>query len=128
MSLIKDNYLYTRDHEWLKKTATPKVVLIGITDFAQSSLGDITYLQLPEVGKTLKKGEIFGTVESVKAVSDLYAPVSGVVKKRNDTLLQDPAAINTDPFESAWMLEIEMTNESESAELLSPGAYEKIAQ
>jgi len=128
MSLIKNDLLYTKDHEWLKKTSTPKVVQIGITDFAQASLGDVTFIQLPEIGKTFKKGEVFGTVESVKAVSDLYAPVSGKIVKINQDLVNEPSPVNTDPYQSAWMIELELTAESELSELLSPAAYESLAQ
>ena len=128
MAKIDSKCLYTKDHEWLLKVGNGSLVRIGITDFAQNSLGDVTFVQLPEVGRVLKKGESFGSVESVKAVSDLYAPVSGTVKKVNDALRQDPAPINTDPFGAAWMLEIEVSNEQELAQLLSPQAYEAVAQ
>ena len=128
MSLIKPDLLYTKDHEWLKKGSTPKVVTIGITDFAQASLGDVTFVQLPAVGKVLKKGDVFGTVESVKAVSDLYAPVSGTVTKVNESLANDPGPVNTDPYNAAWMIELEMSQESELKDLMSAGAYEAHAQ
>lgn len=128
MSQIKEELLYTKDHEWLKKGSTPKLVTIGITDFAQSALGDVTYVQLPVVGKTFKKGEVFGTVESVKAVSDLYAPVAGTITKINEALVQDPSPVNTDSYGTAWMIEMEMTQEADLKDLLSFKAYEAIAQ
>src|SRR4051794_516591 len=101
MSEIKKNLLYTKNHEWVKKGSTPKLVVVGITDFAQASLGDVTYIQLPAVGATFKQGDVFGTVESVKAVSDIYAPVSGKISKVNEDLVKDPAPVNTSPFDSA---------------------------
>ena len=126
MSEIRKEYLYTKDHEWVKPTSKPNVVQSGITDFAQSALGDVTYLQLPEVGRKITKGEIIGSVESVKAVSDIYAPVTGTVTRVNTDLLKDPSSINTSPFDIAWMLEIELSTESELKTLLNPGAYEAI--
>jgi len=128
MSQIPKDCLYTKDHEWLKKSSAPKVVVIGITDFAQSSLGDVTYVQLPEVGKTFKKGEVFGVVESVKTASDLFAPVSGKILKTNAALTNDPSPVNTDPYGVAWMVEMEISEESELSQLLSPQAYEGVAQ
>lgn len=127
MSEIRKDYLYTKDHEWVKKTSSPKVVTVGISDFAQSSLGDVTFLQLPTIGKSLKKGEILGTVESVKAVSDVYAPVSGTVVKINEALHADPAAINSDPFGNGWLVEMELSSEAEVSTLMSPEAYANVA-
>lgn len=128
MSQIKPGYLYTKDHEWVLKTGTPKKVKIGITDFAQGSLGDVTFVQLPAVGDNLIKGATFGSVESVKAVSDLYAPLSGKVVAINEALNSDPSPINTDPFGKAWMIEVEVKDENEFKELLSPEAYLQHAQ
>jgi glycine cleavage system H protein len=128
MSEIRKDCLYTQDHEWLKKTSKPKVARVGITDFAQGSLGDVTFLQLPAVGTSFKKGEVFGTLESVKAVSDLYAPVTGQIVKINDELVADPSPVNTSPFDEAWMIEIEVADENEFKTLLSPEAYESVAQ
>jgi len=127
MSTVLKDLLYTKDHEWLRRTSTPKVVQIGITDFAQASLGDVTFVQVPAVGSTIKQGQSFGTVESVKAVSDLYAPVSGKVLRLNDGIQSDPAAVNTDPFHTGWLLEIEISDESEFSKLMNADAYEKIA-
>lgn len=128
MSQILPNLLYTKDHEWAQKTESPKTIRVGITDFAQASLGDVTYVQLPKVGEKLLKGATFGSVESVKAVSDLYSPVSGIVSKVNESLNNDPSPINTDPFGKAWMIEIELQNEAELKELLSADAYAQVAQ
>ena len=128
MSEIRKDCLYTKDHEWVKNTPSPKIVLVGISDFAQAALGDVTYLQLPAMGATFKKGEILGSVESVKAVSDIYAPLSGKIIKINEALQNDPSTLNTDPFGTAWLVEIEITTESEMSSLLTPQAYEAIAQ
>ncbi len=114
---------YTKDHEWAKidgKTAT-----IGVTDHAQKSLGDIVYCELPAEGRALKKGETFGVVESIKAVSDLYAPLTGKVVAVNSAVTTDPALINRAPHTDAWMLKIEVTDPASLGELLSAGDYEK---
>jgi glycine cleavage system H protein len=128
MSDIRPDLQYTKDHEWVKKTNTPKVVVVGITDFAQAALGDVTFLQLPEAGKTFQRGDVMGTVESVKAVSDIYAPLSGKITKINEALVQDPAPLNTDPYGQAWLVEIEVSNEGEFKDLLSAGSYATVAQ
>ena len=128
MSEIRPELHYTKDHEWIKKTSTAKVIVVGITDFAQSALGDVTFLQLPNVGKAFKKGEILGTVESVKAVSDIYAPLSGTITKINEALIQDPAPLNTSPYDQAWLVEMEVSNEAEFSELMNAGAYASVAQ
>lgn len=128
MSELRKDCQYTKDHEWVKKTETTNVVRVGITDFAQASLGDVTFIELPSEGKEIKKGETIGSVESVKAVSDIYAPMSGKITKVNAALEEDPALINTKPFDDAWIIEMEVTNESEWSELLSPEAYEQHAQ
>jgi len=127
MSDIPKDLLYAKSHEWVRKASAPHVVTVGITDFAQSALGDVTYLQLPDLGRVLKKGEVFGTVESVKAVSELYAPISGKIIKRNEALAADPAPVNSAPYAEGWMLEIEASDESEFATLLKPEAYASVA-
>ncbi|MEO5667982.1 MAG: glycine cleavage system protein GcvH [Bdellovibrionota bacterium] len=128
MSEILKDLLYTKEHEWVRKNAGSRVVQVGITDFAQSSLGDVTYLDAPAVGTTLKQNQVFGSIESVKSVSELFAPVSGKVVKRNEALVEDPAPINAAPFTDGWILEIEVSDESELSKLLSPAAYATIAQ
>jgi glycine cleavage system H protein len=123
MAYPKD-YKYTQEHEWIKpegNTAT-----IGITDHAQSSLGDIVFVELPKVGAEIKKGHSFGTVESVKAVSDLFAPVSGKVMAINEELNTSPEKVNTDAH-GAWMIKIEVADLSELEQLLSAEDYEKYA-
>jgi len=109
---------YTKDHEWVKITGSEAQV--GITDYAQKQLGDVVYLELPEVGRTLNKGDVFGTIESVKAVSELYAPVSGEVTEVNRALAEKPEAVNSAPHDS-WM--ITMTVSGENADLLDAAQY-----
>lgn len=128
MSSIPKDLKYTKEHEWIRKTSNAKVVAVGITDFAQSSLGDVTFVDLPAVGRVLKKHEVFGTVESVKSVSELYSPVAGKILKINSELANAPELVNQDPYAKAWMIEIEMTSENDLAALLSPEGYEQFAQ
>ncbi|RME73318.1 MAG: glycine cleavage system protein GcvH [Verrucomicrobia bacterium] len=121
---VPANLLYTREHEWVRKV-DDNTVVVGITDYAQESLGDVTYVELPAVGDAVEKGATFGVVESVKAASDLYAPVSGEVVEINETLTDAPETVNSDPYEAAWMITIRLDNPAELDELLSPEAYEK---
>ena len=111
---------YSKDHEWVRFSGPQ--AHIGITDYAQKQLGDVVYLELPEVGRTLKKGEVFGTIESVKAVSELYAPVSGEVTEINTALAERPEAINTDPHGS-WMIAMTPTDPEEEKDLLDASQY-----
>lgn len=117
---------YTKTHEWVRVDGD--VATIGITDHAQAELGDIVYLELPEAGRALAQDEIFGTVESVKAVSDLYAPVSGEVVETNTTLTDATETINEDPFGRAWMVRVRMSKPAELEELLDASDYEQIAE
>jgi glycine cleavage system H protein len=110
---------YTKDHEWVRLDGHQAHV--GITDYAQKQLGDVVYLELPEVGRTLKKGEVFGTIESVKAVSELYAPISGEVTEVNSRLTQKPEAVNTDPHGS-WMIVLRVS-EADASDLLDAAQY-----
>ena len=112
---------YTREHEWARKKGTNFVV--GITDFAQEQLGDVVYVELPDVGDPVKKGESFGVVESTKAVSELFAPISGKVVEVNDPLVEAPENINEDPYEEGWMIAIEPSDPKELTELLDAKAY-----
>lgn len=117
---------YAKTHEWLNlhgDTAT-----IGISDFAVKALTDLVYIELPEVGRTLKAGEIFGEVESVKAVSDLYSPVAGEVVESNSKLADDLGKLSDDPFGSGWMIKIKVTDQSALANLLDRAAYEQFAE
>ena len=112
---------YTKDHEWIAVTGT--TAQIGVTDYAQQQLGDVVFVELPEVGQTFDQGAQFGSIESVKAVSDLYSPVSGKVIKRNESLIDNPELVNEGPFEQGWMLKVEIKDCSELDNLLSVEDY-----
>jgi len=112
---------YTKDHEWAKVEG--KSVTIGITDHAQSSLGDVVFVELPEVGRQLKKGDTFGVVESIKAVSDLYSPITGKVTAVNSELTHDPAAVNREPYSKAWLIKMEITDADSASDLMDSKAY-----
>ena len=122
MSNVPANLRYAKSHEWLKiegdGTAT-----VGITDYAQSSLGDITYVQLPKVGATLKAGETFGVVESVKTAADVFMPVSGEVTEVNEELRADPSLANTDPLGSGWFFKVRLSNPAEFLTLMDEATY-----
>lgn len=118
---IPDDRRYLASHEWALKTDDG--IRVGITDFAQDELGDVVFVELPDVGDTVTEGEEFGVIESIKAVSDLYAPVSGAVTAVNEDLFDAPELVNDDPFGAGWMLEIEPTDESERESLLSAEEY-----
>jgi glycine cleavage system H protein len=117
---------YTKDHEWTK--AEGNTITVGITDHAQSALGDVVYIELPTPGRVLKKGEIFGVVESIKAVSDLYSPITGKVVAANTPLLDDPSQINKDPQGIAWMIKMEITDPASTSELLDATSYSKLVE
>ena len=116
---------YTKDHEWVRTNGQQATV--GITDYAQKQLGDIVYLELPEVGRTLKQGEVFGTIESVKAVSELYTPVGGEVTGVNRALVEKPETVNTDPH-NAWMITVEVADSSDQNDLLDAAQYTELTQ
>ncbi|HLH35378.1 MAG TPA: glycine cleavage system protein GcvH [Alloacidobacterium sp.] len=116
------NFRYTREHEWIEVDG--KTGKVGITDYAQNSLGDIVFVDAPKVGATVKKGETFGSVESVKAVSDLYSPVSGTVTEVNEELASSPEKINTGAHD-AWIMKVELNDPAELDSLLSAADYEK---
>jgi glycine cleavage system H protein len=120
--MYPEDLKYTKEHEWVRVVGDKAIV--GITDFAQNQLGDVVFIELPEVGEKVKQFESFGTIESVKAVSDLFAPVSGEVVKVNDALEDEPERINKDPYTDGWMLEIEIKNATELSSLLSSKDYE----
>ena len=123
MAEIPQDLLYTEDHEYLKPAGEPGVVYIGITDYAQGELGDIVFVELPKVGAKLKKHDVFGTIEAVKAVSELYAPVSGEVLEINTRLDAEPAVVNTKPYDDGWMIKLRMTDDSEKSGLLDANGY-----
>lgn len=116
-----DDLKYTKDHEWARQKGANLVV--GITDFAQDQLGDVVYVELPDVGDAVKKGESFGVVESTKAVSELFAPISGRVVEVNAPLSDAPEAINEDPYEEGWMIVIEPSDAAEAGQLMDAAAY-----
>jgi glycine cleavage system H protein len=117
---------YTKDHEWAK--ASGAIVTVGITDHAQSALGDIVFVELPKVGRTLKVGETFGVVESIKAVSDLYSPLAGKVTEVNSSLGDDPSRINKDPYSDAWLVKIEVSDTNAINELMDVASYTKLVE
>jgi glycine cleavage system H protein len=122
MSTIPADLRYAKSHEWLRPEADGTAT-IGITDYAQSSLGDITFVQLPKVGATLKAGETFGVVESVKAASDLYLPVAGTVLAINSALDGAPETVNSAPYDGGWMLKLKLADPAAPGALLDPAAY-----
>ena len=124
MSEIPKDLLYTEDHEYLKPAGEPGVVYIGVTDYAQGELGDIVFVELPKVGAKFAKHDVFGTIEAVKAVSELFAPVSGEVLEVNSRLDGEPALVNSDPYGNGWMIKLRLSNESEKSGLLDAAAYE----
>lgn len=115
---------YTKEHEWIKVDGD--VATIGITDFAQGELGDIVYVEIETVGETLEADEVFGTVEAVKTVSDLFMPVSGEVIELNSALESDPELVNNDPYGKGWMVKVKLTDASQIAGLLDAAAYEEL--
>jgi len=121
---IPSNLKYTEDHEWVKIEGD--TVIVGITDFAQSELGDIVYVEVETVDETLESGEIFGTVEAVKTVSDLFLPVSGEIIEFNTLLEDEPEKVNTDPYGEGWMIKIKCSDESQLDGLLSADNYKKL--
>jgi glycine cleavage system H protein len=123
VSDIPQDLLYTEDHEYVKPAGEPGVVLIGVTDFAQGELGDVVFIELPKVGAKFKKHDVFGTIEAVKAVSELFAPVSGEVLEVNGRLDGEPALVNSSPYGDGWMVKLRMSDSSENSALLDAAAY-----
>ncbi len=121
---VRENLLYTSSHEWVMKF--DGVVRMGITDYAQDHLTDIVYIELPEKDRVYKKGEVIATIESVKSVSEVYAPVTGKVVRVNEELENDAGVINTSPYDDGWIAEIELENEKELDELMNAEEYEKL--
>ena len=116
---------YTKEHEWIRVDGNAGA--IGITDFAQQQLGDVVYVELPEVGSTITAGQVFGTIESVKAVSELFAPVSGEVTETNGSLKDRPDHVNSKPHET-WMIKVKLANTGELSSLMDASAYEALVQ
>lgn len=126
MSEIPSGFLYTEEHEYLKPTEEEGVYLVGITDYAQGELGDVVYLELPSEGESFSRMDVFGTIEAVKAVSDLYCPVSGEVVEANRALDEDPALVNSDPYGEGWMVRLQVSDESELEDLLDDKGYSNL--
>ncbi len=124
MSNVPAGLRYAKSHEWLK-LESDGTATVGISDYAQNSLGDITYVQMPKVGAALKAGETFGVVESVKAASDLYAPVAGTVVAVNPALDSAPETVNSAPYDGGWMLKLKLANPADAASLLDADTYAK---
>lgn len=121
---LPEEYYYTKDHEWAQ--VDENVVTVGITDYAQSALGEVVFVELPEEGEKVTQNEPFGVIESVKSVSDLFAPVSGTVIEVNSPLIEEPGLLNDDPMNDGWLVRIEMDNERELANLMRAPDYKKL--
>lgn len=126
MAQIPDHLRYTDEHEWVK--LSDDLVVVGITDYAQQQLGDVVYVELPSEGDEVMKGEPFGTVESTKAVSELFAPISGTVEKVNHRLEDEPERVNRDPYGKGWMIKIAPSDPSELDDLLDAESYEDLVE
>ena len=125
MSNIPKDLLYTEEHEYVKKTDQPDVVQIGITDYAQGELGDVVYVELPKPGDSFGKGDSFGTIEAVKAVSEIYCPLAGEVVAINPRLDKEPALVNSEPYGEGWMMRLRLKNTGDTDGLLGPEEYAK---
>jgi glycine cleavage system H protein len=123
MSEIPDSLHYTEEHEYVKPTEEAGMVVVGITDYAQGELGDVVYVDLPEVGAKYNQMDVFGSIEAVKAVSDLFIPVAGEVIEINTEIEGDPSLVNRDPYGDGWMIRIQMRNPDEVGQLLSAADY-----
>ena len=120
--MYPSDYRYTKEHEWIKVSGN--IGTIGITDYAQHELGDVVFVELPAVGATITAGQVFGTVESVKAVSEIFAPVSGEVTEANTALTASPETLNSDPHGAAWLIKTKLSNPGEVSSLMDAAAYE----
>ncbi len=123
MSNIPDDLVYTTEHEYIARTEDPAVVRVGITDYAQGELGDVVFVNLPKPGERLDSHQSFGTIEAVKAVSELYSPVAGEIVEVNGALERDPAAVNRDPYGEGWMVTLRVSDSKSLDGLLAPAAY-----
>jgi glycine cleavage system H protein len=126
VATIPKDLLYTEEHEYVKATDEPGVVQVGITDYAQGELGDVVYVELPTVGASFGRMDVFGTIEAVKAVSELFSPLSGDVVAVNTRLDKEPALVNTDPYGDGWMVRMRVKNEGDRKQLLNADAYSKL--
>ena len=123
MSDIPSDLLYTEEHEYLKTTGEQGVYVVGVTDYAQGELGDVVFVELPDVGSSFGKMETLGTIEAVKAVSDLYCPVAGEIVEVNGALEEDPSLVNAEPYGGGWMIKLRVADMSDLANLLDAAAY-----
>ena len=121
---VPANLKYTKDHEWLRIEG--ETGYVGVTDFAQGELGDIVFVEIETIGETLKKEEVFGTIEAVKTVSDMFMPVGGEILEMNQAIEETPDVVNKDPYGKGWMIKIKITNSSEINDLLSPEKYKSL--
>lgn len=126
MVQVKSDLRYSKTHEWVKVDGD--TVTMGVSDFAQSELGDITYLELPEPGESVTQSEPLGVIESVKAASDIYSPVSGEIVEANDNVVDAPESVNASPYDDAWLVKIRMSDPSELDNLMDGAAYEKFVE
>jgi glycine cleavage system H protein len=125
MSSIPKELRYTKDHEWVRESDDSQVVEVGITDYAQGELGDVVFVELPKASASFKQRDVFGTIEAVKAVSELYAPVGGTILEFNKALEQDPALVNRDPYGQGWMVKVKVKDAKELEGLLRADGYAK---
>lgn len=128
MSEIPQGFYYTEEHEYLKPTDEEGVFLVGVTDYAQGELGDVVFVELPSAGDTFKAMETFGTIEAVKAVSDLFSPVAGEIVEVNEALDDDPALVNSDPYGEGWMVRLRVEDQGELEGLLDADGYRAVVQ
>jgi len=126
MANIPDNLFYTKEHEWAKIEG--RIATVGISDYAQSALGDITFIELPKIGDELEQSKVLGNIESVKAASDVYAPLSGKVTKVNEGIIDSPELINQSPYEDGWLTIIELKDESEKSNLMNASDYKEYVE
>lgn len=123
MAEIPEGLRYTEEHEWVRETEVENEVLVGITDYAQSELGDVVFVELPEEGDGFDRMEVFGTIEAVKAVSELFCPVAGEIVESNGVLDEDPALVNSDPYGEGWMIRLKVQDPTQLDDLLSAAGY-----
>jgi glycine cleavage system H protein len=121
---VPGNLMYTKDHEWLRVEGS--MAYVGVTDFAQGELGDIVFVEIETVGETMKKEEVFGTIEAVKTVSDMFMPVGGEILEMNPAIEETPDVVNKDPYDKGWMIKIKITDPSEVNLLLTPEKYREL--
>ncbi len=121
---LPENLNYTKDHEWVRLEGS--IGVIGITDYAQGELGDIVFVEVPPIGRKVEAGQVFGTVEAVKAVSDLYSPITGEIVEVNKEIQDSPELVNKEPYERGWMIKVKIENEADLAPLLDLAAYKNL--